>query len=1763
MLKSTFRPHHCGLLGSWILSIFILLLSHHTVNTFSDTFQFELDENSPPQTLVGQVTTRPGFTYRFNDNPLEFSLDPQSGVITTTDVPTDSESKSVYNLVILSSSPTYLLEVRIIVRNVNDNPPQWPAHITTNISFSESAPVGTRLLIDNALDADSEELRYQLDYVSDVPANSAYSLANVLPFKLDYNTSTSFLHIEVAHQLDREVQSEYTVNITAFDVDNKSSSALFTIRITDSNDNPPIFDQSDYTTSINESQAADFRVLQVRATDADEPGNENSRLSYYMNSDDFRIDAQTGVVYTSHDGPIGCGTKVTQQSDSEYWRVCVFTVFAHDYGVPRQDGRAYVTVKVYDSNNHSPLIKFRYFSKSDTANVDENATNGSVVAAVSVIDYDHGLNGQTSLRILHGNELGHFRLDTIGASHIIRVNASLDREKVSQYNLTLFSQDHGTPSKNSTAKLIIMVQDHNDHAPQFTKEVYETSLVETVNQVGLFVISVLANDQDEGINSQIFYSLSGVNSHYFRIDSASGLIVTNKIIDRETVDYFELKVTARDAGSNPKWAHALLKVQVLDVNDNPPRIGVPSGQLESKTGQIVVNVPESLQMQLDLDVSDPDLGLNGSVHLSLLYNFNGLFRIDHERMRIVSTDVLHQGQCGDDSSYELVVVATDKGPVPLRSLTSIKLKVMSNQIPGHVLPFMYPTKYFSTLAWNVLDSVNHSSFIVVIKLKLHRSSSAVHFELRDVPEALKNHLSVTSNGEVRYKPSSTTRFARKSASFSVECHRCQPGNNLSQINLFFDNANHLHQINVRTQYSFSIEENVPIGTVVGDVEVDLESYNLHLVEGNLREDFVLIGHKLTTQKLLDHGQVDSYLLTLVATSHNADHYFTIEVRVDLVDMYDSNPYFVRSFELITVAQDTPPMFTVYRLTAFDDDRSNQSQIQFEFIENPGKMFVIDDDQVKLAHLLDASNQLVHLIIRAIDSSSRGLRFKTNQCSQSDTIHLFINVQVQSMLKGRFVQKHHEIYLTESIGVGYQFTMLPISSSQQDSGELFSYSLVSGNINNSFGILPNGRLYVNKPLDREAIAVYLLQIQLHDSRLLNQTTIENFLDTCQVLVHIKDVNDNRPLFKYPSYHFSLPENVSSNFLIGQVVATDADEDANSEIVYSIVKSYYSSFVDIDEATGFIWSRQVFDREVLSQFEITVQATDQPVDEDKFTSQVVVTITVLDINDNHPMFEIPSNVTLVSKGEDGWLSGELSVIESSPVGMCLVQFVANDADLDSSIVYSLKNNENSPIVAIDPFHGTLTLISQLDRETRDSYTFTVVANDGKHHSYFNLKLSVEDVNDCEPEWINFTSSELFVYENVSIGTEILTFNVIDRDLGQNALFHFVIDNQSGGQKMFDILNQRIVVVNHLDYEKVKVHYLNVSLVEDVSGRVVSTKRIQINLIDINDCAPVFVQRSETEVVHVLENIDIGTKLLTLQATDCDNNDVLVYEIISCNTHYHTHRNMYQGGAVEAPQAHKHDANNCPLKLNTKTGEIININNLDREVIESINLKLSVKDSQGHMDKMKVIFIIEDINDESPVFVSPKKIVTTTKDLTRPGMVLGSVKAVDLDVGINSALIYTLSKRYESFLDLDKFTGVFKTKQRSLETLFAQQDDEILVNVTATDGGGLTTVDTIQFILKPNYPQVDSETVKIDIYENEPIGTEITKLRCPSAVCKYHLINATDRNFEVDSATGMISTVDFIDREMLEKRFLEVLVISQQNLQLVQVISLSSNKIRPSSL
>lgn len=1863
------------------LITFLLIINYviSSCHAYSDTVYFEVKENSPPQTYVGRIPTKNGFHYHINDDqPVEFHLDPETGVIVTTDVPVDRESISLYNFVILSSSPTYPIQVKIRVLDVNDNEPIWPDYINTNLSFSESSPIGTRVILDNPIDPDEGDLQFTLNLINDNNDDGSSTTNDIndddqedtelSPFTLNYNSSTKFLYLEVSAKLDREIRNSYLLNITAYDgggsdsVDADGNSdqrqqhyswTIFTVKILDSNDNPPIFDHSDYIVSLNDSIGKDVSILQVHATDADQEQSDNSRVSYYLHSlvlNDFQIDEKTGIISTVHDGPIHCGrnrhqmttSKLSNDADNDDdddvdGRICVFTVFAHDHGQPRQDGRTYVTARIAPTNNHAPIIKFRYFSKSDYAHVDENAPNGSVVAAVSVIDFDYGPNGRTWLTIVDGNQRGDFRLESLGNSHIIKVNSSLDRERIARYNLTIMAHDNGQPSKYSTDNLVIIVQDHNDHGPKFDKDLYEATIVESRYQIGMFVIALHATDQDDGINAQISYSISGPDSHYFRCDPITGLITTDKIIDREHIDSFELRVAARDGASNPKWAHAILRVKVLDINDCRPEIRLPLGYyFNEDLNQYEIDLNENTLLNLDLIINDADLGPNGTVDVQLLYDYNDRFRIESSQ-RLISTIKFDYEQCNHGNHFRLVLLAKDRGPVePLWSLMTIIVKIRNIDDES---PRLYPKKYYSFIPLHAISALNYS--VIINKLQILNNDFQIPVNYRIIHDnndedgnLVRQFFHVNNNGEMRFKNANTNiRLLRNRQHFffNIECLGCARDYNQVQMHVFLindsNNRTEFNNNHQRQSYHFQILENLPIDTVVGQLDdVDIDRYQLYIIKGDPDEHFRLESNLLKTNHILDREQNPHYKLQTIAIC--LDHFFYIDIEIHVIDQDDCQPYFPVPFDLIQIDENVPIMYTVRHLNAIDLDNSENSSIIYRFInENPFDMFIIDNNELKLAKAINNNDDddnnvmnllmkksttttttsssniypLIKVMVKAIDKNRKQkidddhqqqstLNGNGQQSTLTSTacghhhhdqdddsmaiIRLFIEVKPvlhSPRWKPRFQRKFIEIFLIESIVVNEIFYEINIENLRNDS---FVYSLVpsrqddsnSDSFVNHFAILPSGHLYVRKSLDREKSDLYIFNISMSNAELLASNNHTTSVDTMQMLIHIKDVNDNKPKFDRDIYEFQIPENYSQIFYIGQVHATDDDLGPNAQIVYSIVNSYYSSYAEIDPTNGFIWTNVNFDREQLSRFEIIVQATDQPIDEESFTSQTMVRIEILDINDNRPQFEMPSNVTLIHRNdEDDYaiMYGQMIVIETVEIGTVLTRFEAIDLDVDSFISYRLLFESNDMMIAtINETSGVLILAKQLDREIRDNYALIIEATDGRYSSRFHLKIIVEDFNDCQPEWINFTGNivELFVAENISIGSEIFTFQAVDRDLGSNALFHFAIENQSGTnhhQKYFDILNEKLVVINRLDYEKNRQHLLNISLIETAVNRVASTKSIRINVLDINDCQPTFVRRTETEVIRVTENIDIGSKLLSLQANDCDQNDRLRFEIIACNTHYHTHRNIYQsingddGQNDHETAQHKHDSNNCPLKLNEETGEIINMNNLDREVIESINLRLLVRDNVGHVDRMKIIFIVDDVNDESPMFITPNTIVIDTIEHQRPNTIIGAVKAIDLDLGVNSAITYKLEYSSHGHLfDLDPFTGVFRMK-----TVISSSMEPIIVNVSATDGGGLKNFDLIEFIvIDSNQPWLDMIEIRLDINENLPLATEIYRLECHDHQsssngvdgCHFYLINSTDRNFEVNKMTGIITAVDLIDREMLAKRLLQVLVIGPRYLQ-----------------
>lgn len=654
----------------------------------------EILENEPRGTVVGYIPTKIGFTYRFNEPPREFTLDPNTGEIKTNVAALDREQRDRYDLVVLSSQPTYPIEVRINVLDANDNYPEFPEP-SIAVSFSENAASGTRLLLDAATDKDIAINSVTDDY-------RIVSGNHDDKFRLAVTTNpsgdVSYLHLETTGKLDRETRGFYVLNISARDGGKPPKLGYVQVNVTilDVNDSPPIFDHSDYIVSLNESVPPGTPVLQVMASDNDL--GDNAKLTYYLSETEaqFTVDPETGVISTTErlscPHQQTCSTSTTKPGVS-CPKSCVFTVFARDHGSPRQDGRTYVTVNLVDTNDHDPVIRFQYFPLTGTfATVDENAQNGSVVAAIYVVDMDEGLNGDTNIKIISGNERKHFSLEKTPSFDIVRVNGVLDREEISTYNLTIIATDKGSPPRTATAHLIIHVNDVNDAYPVFEKSEYSAVLSELA-PIGTYVVSIEATDEDTGVNAQIFYDfVSGNARQWFRIDPISGLVTTKAQLDRELQGTVVLNVSARDGGPNPKWSYAELKVIVLDENDGAPQFS--QNQINITLSE---NTPPNTLIAM-LTASDNDQGTNGSVTYSLQSGVNqkypNVFALDQMTGQLTTKSKLDREMI---AFYEIQVVAKDQGIPPQSATATVSLTI---EDVNDNRPEFYPRQYFVPISEN-------------------------------------------------------------------------------------------------------------------------------------------------------------------------------------------------------------------------------------------------------------------------------------------------------------------------------------------------------------------------------------------------------------------------------------------------------------------------------------------------------------------------------------------------------------------------------------------------------------------------------------------------------------------------------------------------------------------------------------------------------------------------------------------------------------------------------------------------------------------------------------------------------------------------------------------------------------------------------------------------------------------------------------------------------------------------------------------------------
>ncbi|XP_027134112.1 protocadherin beta-16 isoform X38 [Larimichthys crocea] len=574
------------------------------------------------------------------------------------------------------------------IQDVNDNSPKFREHLI-EMEISESADKGNRFSIEEAHDADIGQNAVQ-----------RYNLQKNDNFILAVDSNKVELVLE--NTLDREKQKEINLLLTALDGGSPQRSGTVVIHITvlDANDNAPVFSQAVYKASLPENSPVDTIVLHVSAIDADEGVNGDVTYDFGHISDDdvnvFSIDPKTGEI------------RVTGVIDFEESSSFEMRIQAKDgLGLTSY---AKVLIDVTDKNDNAPVI----YLKSLTNPIPENVSPGTEVGIINVQDRDSENNRQVRCSIQQNVP---FKLvPSIKNYYSLVTTGQLDRELVSDYNITISATDEGSPPLSSSKTVQLSVADINDNPPVFEEQSYSAYVTEN-NKPGSTLCSVTARDPDWRQNGTVIYSLlSGeVNgapvSSYLSVNGDTGVIHAVRSFDYEQFRSFKVHVMARDNGSPPLSSNVTVSVFISDVNDNSPQILYPAPEGNSFMTELVPKAAHGGSLVSKVIAVDADSGQNAWLSYHIVKSTDpGLFTIGLHSGEIRTQRDISES---DSMKQNLIVAVKDNGQPSLSATCSMYLLISDNlaEVP-ELKDISYDEKNSKLTSYLIIALVSVSTFFL-------------------------------------------------------------------------------------------------------------------------------------------------------------------------------------------------------------------------------------------------------------------------------------------------------------------------------------------------------------------------------------------------------------------------------------------------------------------------------------------------------------------------------------------------------------------------------------------------------------------------------------------------------------------------------------------------------------------------------------------------------------------------------------------------------------------------------------------------------------------------------------------------------------------------------------------------------------------------------------------------------------------------------------------------------------------------------------------
>ncbi|CAG5115641.1 unnamed protein product, partial [Candidula unifasciata] len=1210
------------------------------------------------------------------------------------------------------------------------------------------------------------------------------------------------------------------------------------------------------------------------------------------------------------------------------------------------------------------------------------------------------------------------------------VQSELDYEVASSYQFQVEATD--TDGLSTQAVVQVEITDFNDNQPRFEPREYPINVL--LGSPPAQLVTVQARDRD------------------------SGLIGTGAISVKRSLPegMYTLKVLATDGGGLTSPDPGLVTVSVISGNVHPP-IFTPTMFNFTISEDVPVGKMVG-QVQANMD----DTGGNMEISYSSLFQTLDWFNIDNRTGSIFTKSKLDR----ETSPFVVISIQAKAGFPPVYAVAQVNVTILDVNDNEPI----FPATTLQVLPLYVArahdkDTGNNGT----IRYRLHNEPSDT-FTINEQTGQLNLTRQLDYERHREYLLLVVAEDLGTPVRLSSNMTLTVKVKDINDNPPKFD----------RAVYDFSVAENVPIGQPIDRViATDDDSEHNKRISFSLknnRYDSVFgispIEGIIWTRDVLDRELREMYELVVEAVDHGspAPMTATAQIRILVTDVNDNDPVFTREEYRFSIRENLESSSLVGQVVAHDKDSGKNGQLQF-FFAGPQTNFTINSVNGEIRTQVSLDREVIAEHVITVYVSDKGDNPRTA------VTKVKIKVKDDNDNDPTFQRQGPvSVSIAENRPKGTDaVTLVAVDPDEGDNG-LVSYFFDKDRSEAaalaSFEIHPrSGLVSTREVLDYETQTIYHLTVVARDNG-------KQFRQNSQSLtISVLDTNDQAPLFHARDIHFDCVENVSIGTVVGQVKATDKDSGENGKVNYYLVGGNVFSCFSVDRVSGIIITVREVDFEEASSHFLSIQAIDSSTALPR-SSNISVTIDVIDINDNAPVFE--QDPVIIR-----------TVAENTPRNHIVHKFNARDKDsgINGTVRYSIETysgqeDKLGPYFDINRETGEMFVVGIIDFEKVDQISVIVKAEDAcpfknhVQHSLMTTIVFVTDVNDNPPAFES--TSNLVVSEEEAIGYMILAIVAVDPDSnidasGNNVVKYQIVSGNEDGKFILGSDTGYLSISDALDHEKQTNYSLNISAEDSGMPRMVSYQQLQIKVTDTNDNAPVF--NKSVYQANVSENSAPQTPIIKIQALDADTGDngALTYQI----------PNGIAGNM---------------FTVDAQTGVLSTKVALDREVKDSYTNKLYVVQIPENRGQTSVL----------------------------------TLAASDRDLGENARITYAITDGNDGNFSIDPHHGDITTEPLDRETRSTYN-----LTITASDHGtnsqSATTIVIVTVLDENDNSPVFSELAyNTSVPENTKEGSVLLKVSAndpdleQNGQVMYSLGNNTDGVFEINSTTGEITTSGVFDRE-----------------------------------